>query len=86
MRADFPSGNMLTTRVLRLISLLSRSMALFVRVRRPSSRGIAQYDHIGKVGVSEEDRTALEGNGLRPGIWNCDITDSWKGRRPQWGV
>ena len=27
---------------------------------------------------------ALKGNGLRPGIWNCDITDSWKGRRPQW--
>lgn len=28
---------------------------------------------------------ALKGNGLRPRIWNCDITDSWKGRRPQWG-
>ena len=27
---------------------------------------------------------ALKGNGLRPEIWNCDITDSWKGRRPQW--
>ena len=43
-------------------------------------------DRVGKVGVSEADRTALEGNGLRPRIWNCDITDSWKGRRPQWRV
>lgn len=43
MRADFPSGNVPTTRVRRLISLLSRSMALFVRMRRQCSRGVSQY-------------------------------------------
>ena len=53
--ADSPSGNMPTTRVLRLISLLSRSMALFVRMRRQCSRGISHH-----VGVSAKpSRTTL---------------------------
>ena len=43
MRADFSSGKVPTTRVRRLISLLSRSMALFVRMHRQCSRGISQY-------------------------------------------
>ena len=43
IRADLPSGKVPTTRVLRLISLLSRSIALFVRMRRQCSRGIPQY-------------------------------------------
>lgn len=41
--ADFPLGNALTTRVRRLISPLSRSIVLFVRVCRQCSRGISQY-------------------------------------------
>ena len=43
MRADFSSGNVPTTRVHRLISLLSRSMALFVRMRRQGSRGVSHH-------------------------------------------
>ena len=45
-RADFPSGKVPTTRVHRLISLLSRSMALFVRMRRQCSRGVVQYARV----------------------------------------
>ena len=41
--ADFPLGNVPTTRVLRLISLFRRSMALFVRMRRQCSRGISHH-------------------------------------------
>ena len=43
MRADLPSGKVPTTRVHRLISLLSRSMALFVRMRRQGSRGVSHH-------------------------------------------
>lgn len=43
MRADFPSGNAPTTFVLLLISLLSRSMALFVLMRRQCSSGNLVY-------------------------------------------
>ena len=43
INADFPFGNVPTTRVLRLISLFSRSMALFVRMRRQCSRGISHH-------------------------------------------
>ena len=42
-RADLPSGKVPTTRVHRLISLLSRSMALFVRMRRQGSRGVSHH-------------------------------------------
>ena len=40
----------------------------------------------GKSVQAKRVEIALNGNGLRPGIWNCDITDSRKGRSPQWGV
>ena len=46
MSADLPLGKVPTTRVLRLVSLLSRSIALFVRMRRQCSRGIAQYARV----------------------------------------
>lgn len=39
-----------------------------------------------KLVQAKQTETALKVNGLRPRIWNCDITDSWKGRRPQWKV
>ena len=46
MSADSPSGKVPTTRVLCLISLLSRLIALFVRMRRQCSRGIVQYARV----------------------------------------
>ena len=42
IRAEFPSGNVPTTRVLRRISRFSRSITLFVRIRVQCSLGKSQ--------------------------------------------
>ena len=67
-RADLPSGKVPTTRVHRLISLLSRSMALFVRMRRQGSRGVSHH-----VSVSAKPSRAT----LRP-----PSASSTRARRP----
>ena len=64
MSADLPSGKVPTTRVLRLISLFRRSIALFARVHRQCSHGILQYASVS----AHPSRTTLAADASRGSI------------------